>query len=79
MSEDPIRRFIVEHPDLVTELAAEWLVKASPERRRLVEHEAVRTHKIRPISTRRYYPGRHRVELVANGRTLASGEFELEM
>ncbi len=159
-----------DHPDLVAELAAEWLVKASPERRRLVEHacrslvkqghrptlealgygepeltvdvfkvltptvrfgsalrfevnlfsaasksqllvldyvihhqkangttspkvfkwkklalapggehEAVRAHKIRPISTRRYYPGRHRVELVANGRTLASGEFELEM
>jgi 3-methyladenine DNA glycosylase AlkC len=42
-------------------------------------HEALRRHSIRPISTRRYYGGRHRVEVVANGSTLAGGDFELEM
>ena len=42
-------------------------------------HEAVRKHAIRPISTRRYYRGRHRVAVVANGSTLAGGDFELEM
>ena len=42
-------------------------------------HGAVRKHAIRPISTRRYYGGRHRVEVMANGSTLAGGDFELEM
>ncbi len=159
-----------DHPDLVAELAADWLEDASPERRRLVEHacrslvkaghrgalealgfgppaltveqfriltptvrfgerlefeltlsstaaepqglildyvihhqkangttspkvfkwkkltlaadkahNAVRKHAIRAISTRRYYGGRHRVEVVANGTTLVGGDFELEM
>ena len=43
------------------------------------EHEALRKHSIRLISTRRYYGGRNRVELVANGSTLAGADFELEM
>lgn len=43
------------------------------------EHEALRKHSIRSISTRRYYAGRHRVEVVANGSTLAGADFELEM
>ena len=47
----------------------------APER----DHEPQGLHAIRPISTRRYYGGRHRVEVVANGSTLAGGDFELEM
>ena len=34
---------------------------------------------IRPISTRKYYPGRHRLEIQVNGRVLGSAEFELVM
>jgi hypothetical protein len=43
------------------------------------EHDALRKNAIRAISTRRYYGGSHRVEVVANGMTLAGGDFELEM
>jgi 3-methyladenine DNA glycosylase AlkC len=39
--------------------------------------ELVRRHSMRPVTTRRYHPGRHRVELLVNGRTLAQGEFDL--
>ena len=42
-------------------------------------HESVRKHSIRSISTRRYYGGRHRVDVVANGSTLVGGDFEVEM
>ncbi len=34
---------------------------------------------IRPISTRKYYPGRHRLEIQVNGRVLAGADFELVM
>ena len=34
---------------------------------------------IRPISTRRYYPGRQRLEIQVNGRVLGGAEFELVM
>ena len=34
---------------------------------------------IRPISTRRYYPGRQRLEIQVNGRILGGGDFELVM
>ncbi|MGQ0801422.1 MAG: hypothetical protein ACT4NL_15095 [Pseudomarimonas sp.] len=36
-----------------------------------------RNHGVRPITTRRYYPGRHRVEIQANGRVIAAGSFDL--
>ncbi|MEZ6014390.1 MAG: DNA alkylation repair protein [Planctomycetota bacterium] len=36
-------------------------------------------HAVRPISTRKYYPGRHRVALQANGKVVCEAEFELEM
>lgn len=39
---------------------------------------ASRRHTIRPITTRVYYPGRHRVELLVNGEIFEGGEFELE-
>ena len=38
-----------------------------------------RVHKIRPITTRKYYAGGHRVEVQVNGVVLGGGEFELRM
>ncbi|MGO4841171.1 DNA alkylation repair protein, partial [Rhizobiaceae sp. 2RAB30] len=32
---------------------------------------------IRDFTTRKHYPGRHRVELMVNGETLAEGNFDL--
>lgn len=34
---------------------------------------------VRPISTRRYYPGRQRLEIQVNGRVLGGADFELVM
>lgn len=34
-------------------------------------------HAIRAITTRRYYPGRHRVEVLVNGQSVAVEDFEL--
>jgi 3-methyladenine DNA glycosylase AlkC len=36
-----------------------------------------RRHAVRPISIRRYYPGRHRVALQVNGRVVAEAHFDL--
>ena len=36
-----------------------------------------RRHAVRPITTRVYYPGRHRIEIVINGATCAGGDFDL--
>lgn len=36
-----------------------------------------KTHKIAPITTRRYYPGIHRLEIQVNGQVLVGGQFEL--
>ncbi|NJN55833.1 MAG: hypothetical protein HC804_14460 [Anaerolineae bacterium] len=36
-------------------------------------------HTFKPITTRRYYPGLHRVEIQVNGSTLAGADFELVM
>ena len=38
-----------------------------------------KSHSIRPISTRRYYPGCQRLEIQINGRILAGADFELVM
>ncbi|MEE9415200.1 MAG: DNA alkylation repair protein [Acidimicrobiales bacterium] len=38
---------------------------------------ASRKHPIRAITTRRYYPGTHRVELQINGQTYGGADFEL--
>ena len=40
---------------------------------------ASRRHAIRPITTRVYYPGRHRVELLVNGEVLGGADFDLEI
>jgi 3-methyladenine DNA glycosylase AlkC len=39
--------------------------------------ELVRRHAVRPITTRRYYPGRHHIEVQANGRLIAEAWFDL--
>ncbi|MGO4890899.1 hypothetical protein [Flavobacterium sp. W21_SRS_FM6] len=36
-------------------------------------------HNIKPISTRRYYAGTHMLEILINGQSLASKEFELKV
>jgi 3-methyladenine DNA glycosylase AlkC len=36
-----------------------------------------KTHAIKPITTRRYFSGTHRVELLVNGRVVAEARFEL--
>jgi 3-methyladenine DNA glycosylase AlkC len=38
-----------------------------------------RRYRLKPISTRRFHAGRHRVELQVNGRILAESFFDLEM
>ena len=42
-------------------------------------HNAKRKHPMRKITTRVYYPGRHRLEILVNGVSLGSKEFELVM
>lgn len=34
-------------------------------------------HSFKPISTRRYHPGRHQIELLLNGQSVAMAEFDL--
>ena len=49
-------------------------------RKRLVPGERVRVegrHRIVPLTTRRYYAGRHRLDILVNGRTLGGADFEL--
>ncbi len=36
-------------------------------------------HRVRPISTRKYYPGRHAVEILINGRSFGTTEFDLRL
>jgi 3-methyladenine DNA glycosylase AlkC len=35
-------------------------------------------HSIKPITTRKYYPGTHRIELLLNGKSVANATFRLE-
>jgi len=42
-------------------------------------HAAIRKHPLRKITTRVYYPGTHRVEILINGVSFGGGEFELVM
>jgi 3-methyladenine DNA glycosylase AlkC len=41
--------------------------------------ELVKRHALRPITTRAYYPGVHRVEVLVNGMPVAAGAFTLRM
>ncbi len=50
--------------------------------RRLAGRESIqieRKHTIKPITTRRYYPGEHRVEVQVNGQILGGANFRLEI
>lgn len=38
-----------------------------------------KSHKIKPITTRRYYPGLHRVEMQINGRPFGTAQFQLNI
>lgn len=38
-----------------------------------------KTHKIAPITTRRYYPGVHRLEIQVNGQVLGGDQFEIRV
>ena len=40
-------------------------------------HRSQRFHKIKPITTRTYYPGQHGVEIMLNGKSLARADFML--
>lgn len=40
---------------------------------------ATRRHAIRPVTTRRYYSGRHRLEILVNGQSLGFEDFELHV
>lgn len=40
---------------------------------------ATRRHPIKPITTRKYYPGRHMIEVIVNGTAVAEAEFDLMM
>lgn len=42
-------------------------------------HKAEKIHRIRPITTRVYYAGTHRVEIKVNGKSLGVADFELVM
>lgn len=42
------------------------------------EHHSIRReHPIRELTTRKHYPGTHRVHVLVNGEQLGSAEFEL--
>ena len=43
------------------------------------DHVAQRRHPMRPITTRRYYPGEHRIAILINGAETASDVFVLSM
>jgi len=50
-----------------------WKVVLAPGGRRVLQ----RRHAVRPITTRRYHPGHHRIEIQANGRVVAEAAFDL--
>ncbi len=50
-----------------------WLLELAPG----AIHELRKRHSFRPITTRRYYPGKHHIELVVNGRVVAESAFML--
>lgn len=51
-----------------------WRLELDPRGTR----ELRKAHSLRPITTRRYYPGLHRVELQVNGRVVAEAAFTLQ-
>lgn len=50
-----------------------WQLTLAPRESRVL----AKNHSLRPITTRVYYPGEHRIDVQANGRTIASATFML--
>ena len=50
-----------------------WKLTLAPAERR----ELTKQHSFRPVTTRRLYPGTHRIEIQVNGRTVAAADFTL--
>jgi 3-methyladenine DNA glycosylase AlkC len=51
-----------------------WNLTLQPGEARQLE----KRHSLRPVTTRRLYPGPHRIEVLVNGEVLAGGGFELK-
>ena len=41
--------------------------------------ELVKRHSLKPITTRRYHPGPHRIEVLINGQPVGDASFELRV
>ncbi|MBL4775602.1 MAG: hypothetical protein JKY87_06065, partial [Mariprofundus sp.] len=39
----------------------------------------IKKHRIKPITTRKYYPGLHKVEVMINGVSVSTADFQLQM
>ena len=50
-----------------------WVIELAPHETRVVS----KSHSLRPITTRKYHPGRHAVDIRVNGRPLAERDFML--
>ena len=50
-----------------------WSLQLAPGQTRVL----TKAHDVRPITTRRYFSGTHRVDLLVNGRVAAHAAFEL--
>ncbi len=50
-----------------------WKLTLAPNEVRVLD----KRHSLRPVTTRRLYPGRHRIDLRINGQVVASADFEL--
>ncbi len=50
-----------------------WKLSLAPGEKR----ELSKQHSLRPVSTRRLYPGTHRIDLLVNGQIVAGRDFEL--
>ncbi len=52
-----------------------WVIELAPGEVR----ELVKQHSLKPITTRRYHPGRHRIEVLINGQPVGEASFELRV
>jgi hypothetical protein len=52
-----------------------WQVELAPRATLML----TKRHSLRPVTTRRYFPGRHRVQILVNGEALAEAAFTLRV
>jgi hypothetical protein len=52
-----------------------WSLQLAPGEARVL----TKSHAVKPITTRRYFSGTHRVDLLINGRVAAHAAFELRV